>query len=65
MMVAMPFMASEGKNLKVVRPSASPASISVGVMQPGTTGRPSSWQCFTTAGLKPGVTIKSAPAALA
>ena len=59
---ATPPAASAGKNLRTDRPQASASVTSVGVQTPGTTGMPRSRAKSTTAGSKPGATMKLAPA---
>ena len=65
LIMAMPPACSAGKNFTTSRPSPIAASTSLGVAVPGITGIPISIQWRTTAGFKPGLTIKRAPAARA
>mmetsp|Transcript_126313 Transcript_126313/g.252381 ORF Transcript_126313/g.252381 Transcript_126313/m.252381 type:complete len:209 (-) Transcript_126313:25-651(-) len=60
-----PPLASAGKNFIMERPRPIAASISVGVATPGITGIPRARHQRTTSGLRPGDTIKRAPASTA
>ena len=57
-------MASAGKNLTTSRPYSSACCISVGVSTPGIIGMDLPMQYSTTFTLKPGETIKRAPASI-
>ena len=60
-----PPIVAAGKNLTTRTPASSAAPISVAVTAPGITGTERSWQARTTLPLKPGVTMKPEPAAMA
>ena len=63
--IGRPPSGSAGKNLSTRSPSSIAAWISVAVATPGKTGTPTSRQCRTTVGLKPGETMNRAPASTA
>ena len=65
MIIPSPPEGSAGKNFRTSSPSSNAVSISVGVTTPGTGWTPCSWQCCTTFGFVPGLTINLAPAFIA
>ena len=60
-----PPAASAGKNLTTSRPFSIARSMSDGLEQPGVIGMLRFWQYCTTFSLKPGLTMKRAPASMA